>query len=67
MFFPYELVKPDSLTLQDEAVYTVVIAGVTDRVAEEGGLTDTGILGLAAARDYLSQFETFSRNDIFWE
>lgn len=67
VFFPYELVKPDSLTLQDEAVYTVVIAGVTDRVAAEGGLTDTGILGLAAARDYLSQFKTFSRNDIFWE
>ena len=67
VFFPYELVKPDSLTIRDGDTYTVVIAGVTDQVAEEGGLTDTGILGLDAARDYLSRFETFSRDDIRWE
>ena len=67
VFFPYELVKPDSLTIRDEDTYTVVIAGVTEQVAREGGLTDTGILGLTAARDYLRQFKTFSRADICWE
>ena len=67
VFFPYELVKPDNLAIRDEAVYTVAVAGVTDKVAAEGSLTDTGILGLAAARDYLSQFKTFSRANICWE
>lgn len=67
LFFPYELVKPDSLTIQDEAVYTVAIAGVSEQIAAEGGLTDTGILGLTAAQEYLKQFETLSRANICWE
>lgn len=67
VFFPYELVKPDSLTLRNEKTYTVAIAGVTEQVAAEGRLTDTGILGLTAAQEYLSQFKTFSRANICWE
>ena len=67
VFFPYELVKPDSLTLRNEKTYTVAIAGVTDEVAAEGRLTDTDILGLTAAQEYLSQFKTFSRANICWE
>ncbi len=67
VFFPYELVKPDSLTIRDDKIYTVAIAGVSEQVAAEGGLTDTGILGLAATREYLSQFSFFSRADICWE
>lgn len=43
------------------------ICGATDEVAEEGGLTDSGILGLDAAREYFSQFETLSKKDIRWE
>lgn len=65
--FPYELVKPDSLSLDDGAAYTVVIAGVTDEWAEKGALTDTGILGLDAAREYFGQFETLSKSDLIWE
>ncbi len=67
VFFPYELVKPDSLTIRDDKIYTVAIAGVSEQVAAEGGLTDTGILGLAATLEYLSQFSFFSRADICWE
>ena len=65
--FPYELVAPEGLTLVDDTVYTVVICGVTDAVAAEGRLTDTGLLGLDAARRYLSQFETLSEEDIIWK
>ena len=65
--FPYALVKPDSLTIDDEETYTVVITGVNDQIAAEGKLTDTGILGLTAAQAYFSQFETFSKEDILWE
>ena len=65
--FPYALVKPDSLTIDDEETYTVVITGVNDQIAAEGKLMDTGILGLIAAQAYFSQFETFSKEDILWE
>ena len=65
--YPYELVKPKHLTLDDDTVYTVAICGVSDAVAEEGKLTDTGILGLTAAEEYFSQFETLSKKDIYWE
>lgn len=65
--FPYELVTPEGMTIDDDTTYTAVICGVTDDVAEEGDLTDTGILGLTAAEEYLGQFETLSRKDIRWE
>ena len=66
-WFPYELITPDGMTIEDETTYTVVICGVTDEVAEEGNLTDTGILGLTAAQEYLGQFETLSKADLRWE
>lgn len=65
--FPYELVTPEGMTIDDNATYTVVICGVTDAVAEEGNLTDTGILGLDAAHEYFSRYETLSKKDIIWE
>ncbi len=65
--FPYEFVAPDGFTLDDDTVYTVAIAGCTAEVEEEGNITDTGILGLDAAREYFSQFETLSEKDIVWE
>lgn len=65
--FPYELVTPEGMTIDDGTVYTVAVCGVTDEVAEEGNLTDTGILGLDAAKEYFSRFETLSNKDIRWE
>lgn len=65
--FPYELVTPEGMTIDDDTTYTVVICGATDEVAEEGNITDTGILGLDAAHEYFSQFETLSKKDIRWE
>ena len=65
--FPYVLVTPDNFEIEDDTTYTVAICGVTEEVAKEGNLTDTGILGLKAAEDYFSQFETFSAKDIKWE
>ena len=65
--FPYELVMPEGFKLDDDTVYTVAAAGVTEEVAQEGNQTDTGILGLDAAREYMGQFETLSNKDIIWE
>lgn len=60
-WFPYELVTPDDMTIDDSETYTVAICGVADDVAEEGKLTDTGILGQTAAEEYFSQFETVNK------
>lgn len=65
--FPYVLVTPEGFDLDDDTTYTIVICGVTDEVAKEGNLTDTGIVGLTAMEEYLSQFETLSSEDIKWE
>lgn len=65
--FPYELVTPDGMTLDDDKTYKAAICGLTDEVAEEGNLQDTGILGLKAAQEYLSQFDTLSKKDLIWE
>lgn len=65
--FPYVLVTPDGMTLEDDTTYTVVICGASKEVQEEGNIQDTGIVGLKAMEDYLNQFETLSAKDIVWE
>lgn len=65
--YPYVLVTKDGEELDDDAAYTIPICGVTDDAAKEGNLTDTGVLGLGAARSYFSQFDTLSAKDIVWE
>lgn len=67
LLYPYLLVTKNGFTIDDNATYTVVICGATDAVKEEGNVQDTGILGLSAMEDYLSQFETLSTKDIVWE
>lgn len=65
--FPYVLVAPAGFSLQADTTYTAVICGVSNEAAQEGNITDTGILGLTAAGEYLSQFETLLKKDIRWE
>ena len=65
--FPYELVTPDGFEIDDNAVYTVAVAGVTDAVAKEGDLQDSGVVGLTAAEQFFSQFATLSKKDIAWK
>ena len=67
VMYPYELVTPEGMTIEDGTTYTVAICGATDEVAAEGNMTDTGISGLEAMTEYLSQFEAFSKDDIRWE
>ena len=66
--FPYVLVTKDGMELDDNTTYTVPVCGVTEAVEKEGGgLQDSGVLGLDAARAYVSKFETLSAKDIIWE
>ena len=66
-FYPYVLVTKGGMELDDDTRYTIPICGVTEEVSAEGNLTDTGILGLDAARAYFSRFETLSAENIKWE
>ena len=65
--FPYELVTPEGMQLDDNTTYTVAICGCTEEVKTEGNLTDTGICGLDAVTEYLSQFKTLSKSDLIWK
>ena len=66
--FPYVLVTKGGMERDDDTTYTIPVCGATEKVAEAaGGFTDSGVSGLDAAREYLSQFETLSAEDIVWE
>ena len=65
--FPYTLVTPDGFNLEDDKTYTVAICGASSAVQEEGDIQDTGIVGLTAMEDYLSQYETYTPADINWD
>lgn len=65
--FPYEFVAPEGFTIDDSAVYKVVIEGITDKYRQEGNITDTGIVGLDAMKEYLKGFKTLSEKDIIWK
>lgn len=65
--FPYQLVEKEGTKLDDNTTYTVAICGATDEVKEEGKIKDSGVMGLEAAKKYLSQFKTLSKKDIVWE
>lgn len=64
--YPYVLVTRDDMPLDDDTVYTIVYCGVTSEVMEEGNAQDTGVNGLQVMKDYMRQFETFSKADIHW-
>ena len=65
--YPYVLAAPEGFSLDENAVYKVVICGASDEVREEGNIEDSGIVGIEAAKEYFSQFETFSAEDIAWQ
>lgn len=65
--YPYELVTKEGFKLADDTTYTVAICGLTDEVAEEGQVQDTGILGLKVVEDYMGQFDKLSSADITWK
>ena len=65
--YPYALVTKEGTELKDEVIYTVAICGATEKVQEEGKAKDSGMLGLDAAKEYLSQFESLSKKDIVWK
>lgn len=65
--YPYVLVAPEGFALSDDQVYTVCFAGITEEVAAESTMTDSGIVGLTAMEEYLEGVDALRPSNILWE
>ena len=63
--YPYVLVSP--MELEDDKTYQVAISGISEKLASETGVTDSGIVGLDAAKEFFGQFKTLSEADVEWK
>ena len=62
--YPYVLVSP----VQPDAgkTYQVAICGVSDQLAAETTVTDSGVVGMDAAKAFFGAYTTISRADTAW-
>ena len=62
--YPYVLVSP----MQPDAgkTYQVAICGVSDQLAAETTVTDSGVVGMDAAKAFFGAYTTISRADTAW-
>ena len=62
--YPYVLVSP----VQPDAgkTYQVAICGVSDQLAAEATVTDSGVVGMDAAKAFFGAYTTISRADTAW-
>lgn len=65
--YPYALVAPDGFQLEPDRTYKLAICGVTDEVAAEGDIQDSGVVGLEAVKQMVSEFDELSADDIVWK
>ena len=64
---PYYTTVTETISTEDCAKLVGICFGEATVAEAAGGFTDSGVFGLDAAREYLSQFETLSAEDIVWE
>ena len=55
-----------SVEPEDEKSYQVAISGISEKLASETEVTDSGIVGLDAAKAFFGQFKTLSEADAKW-
>ena len=63
--YPYVLVSP--MELEDEKTYQVAISGISEKLASEAEVTDSGIVGMDAAKEFFGQFKSLSEADAEWK
>ena len=61
------LVNPENLKLEEGKTYQVAISGISEKLASEPEVPDSGIVGLDAAKDFLGKFKTLSEADAEWK
>ena len=47
--------------------YQVAISGISEKLASETEVTDSGIVGMDAAKEFFGQFKTLSEADAQWK
>ena len=62
--YPYVLVSPTAV--EDEATYQAAICGVSEKLAAEAEVVDSGIVGMDAAKAFFGSFDTLSSKDAAW-
>ncbi len=57
------------MELEDEKTYQVAISGISEKLASKAEVTDSGIVGMDAAKkkEFFGQFETLSEADAEWK
>ena len=63
--YPYVLVSPTAV--EDETTYQVAICGVSEKLAAEAEVVDSGIVGMDAAKAFFGSFDTLSSKDAAWD
>ena len=64
VYYPYVFMTRDGKELDDNVTYTVIICGYTKTKKEELNLSNTGVVGLDAAKAYLKKIETISKKTL---
>ena len=59
------LVSPAGL--EDDKTYQVAISGISEKLAAETEVTDSGIVGMDAAKKFFGKFESLSEADAEWK
>ena len=57
----------EDMKLEDGKTYQVAISGISEKLASETEVTDSGIVGMDAAKEFLGQFKTLSEADAEWK
>ena len=61
------LVNPKIWSWRMEKTYQVAISGISEKLASEAEVTDSGIVGMDAAKEFFGQFKTLSEADAEWK
>lgn len=63
--YSYILVSP--IKLEEDKTYQVAISGISDKLKSEMEVTDSGIVGIDAAKEFFGKFKTLSEADAEWK
>ena len=55
------------MELEDGKTYQVAISGISEKLPSETEVTDSGIVGMDAAKEFFGQFKTLSEADAEWK
>ena len=63
--YPYVLVCP--IELEDEKTYQAAVSGISEKLKSEAKVTDSGVVGMDAAKAFFGTFKTLSEADAEWK